>query len=574
MNKQQVAQMLHEIALLLELKGDNPFKIRAYSNGARTIELLQEDLETLVKEQRLKDVKGIGSALVDKISEMVMTGRSLFYVELKASIPEGLMDILRVPGLGPKKIQILYEKLGISNLRELEYAVKENRLIDLPGFGAKTQVKIALGIDYLKSFQGQYYYAEVLPHAYELLAVLKKHPGVVQAALAGSLRRAKEVVKDIDLVAAADEPGQVTSFFAKLPAVKEIISQGDTKASVILNNGLQVDLLVVASADYPYALHHFTGSKEHNTALRHLAKTKGMKINEYGLFTDDVKISCSSEEDIYSALGLHFIAPELREGNGEIEAAQVGPLPQLLSREDIQGIFHVHTSMSDGDDSLEEMLQAAIKLGYKYIGISDHSQSAYYAHGLKSDDVRMQQEQISRLREKYPQITIYAGIESDIKADGSLDYSDEILHSFDFVIASIHSHFKLGEEEQTRRIIKAMSHPAVTMLGHPTGRILLARPGYGLKMEKILEAARDYGVIMELNASPARLDIDWRYLRQAKELGVMISINPDAHRIAELSDVIYGVAVARKGWLTPQDVFNCYDAEVVAEYLQKRKERK
>lgn len=453
--------------------------------------------------------------------------------------------------------------------------MKENRLVDLPGFGAKTQVKVALGIDYLKSFQGQYYYAEVLPHAYELLAELKKQPGVVQAALAGSLRRAKEVVKDIDLVAAADEPGEVTSFFAKLPAVREIISQGDTKASVILNNGLQVDLLVVTSADFPYALHHFTGSKEHNTALRHLAKTKGMKINEYGLFTDDFKISCSSEEDIYSALGLHFIAPELREGNGEIEAAaQVGPLPQLLTTADIQGIFHVHTSMSDGDDSLEEMLEAAIKLGYKYIGISDHSQSAYYAHGLKSDDIKMQQEQISRLREQYPQITIYAGIESDIKADGSLDYPDEILNSFDFVIASIHSHFKLGEEEQTRRIIKAMSHPAVTMLGHPTGRILLARPGYSLKMEKILEAARDYGVIMELNASPARLDIDWRYLRQAKELGVMISINPDAHRIAELSDVIYGVAVARKGWLTPQDVFNCYDAEVVAEYLRERKQGK
>lgn len=573
MNKQQVAQVFHEIALLLELKGDNPFKIRAYSNGARIIELLSEDLETLVKEKRLQEVKGIGSALAEKISELVTTGNLSFYTELQASVPMELLEILKVPGLGPKKVQQLSEKLGISNLRELEYAVKENRLVDLPGFGAKSQAKVAMGIDYLKSFQGQYYYAEVLPQALELLAKLTNHSGVSQGALAGSLRRAKEVVKDIDLVVATEQPGEIASYFAQLPGVKEIIGRGETKASIILENGLQVDLRVVTGADFVYTLHHFTGSKEHNTALRHLAKAQGIKINEYGLFKDEVKILCQSEEEIYRALGLQYIPPELREGSGEIEAAQVGSLPQLLTTADIQGVFHIHTNMSDGDHSAEEMLEAAIQLGYKYIGISDHSQSAYYAHGLKEDDIKRQQEQLSQLREKYPQITIYAGIESDIKADGSLDYSEEVLASFDFVIASIHSHFKLGEDEQTRRIIKAMSHPAVTMLGHPTGRILLARPGYNLRMEKILEAARDYGVIIELNASPARLDLDWRYLRRAKELGVMISINPDAHRITELSDVSYGVAVARKGWATRQDVFNCYEAEVVTEYLRKRKRK-
>lgn len=572
MNKQQVAQVLREIALLLELKGENSFKIRAYSNGARVIELLEDDLETLVKERRLTEVKGIGSALAEKVSEMVTRGQSDYYKELRASIPEGVLEILRVPGLGPKKVQMLYEGLGISNLRELEYAVKENRLAELPGFGAKTQAKVAAGLDYLKSFQGLYYYAEVLPQALELLEKLGAFPGLKQASLAGSLRRANEIVKDIDLAAAADKPEDITALFTRLPGVKDILSQGDTKASIRLESGLQADLLVVGETDFPYALHHFTGSKEHNTALRHYARNRGFKINEYGLFQGEHKIPCKNEEEIYQALGMSYIPPELREGGAEIEAALRGSLPRLLSTADIKGIFHVHTNMSDGDHSLENMVLASIDLGYEYIGISDHSQSAFYAHGLKTDDIRMQQEMIEGLRRQHQdKIRIFSGIESDIKADGSLDYPDEILASFDFVIASVHSHFKLGEEEQTRRIVKAISHPAVTMLGHPTGRILLARPGYALNMKAVLEAARDYGVIIELNSSPARLDIDWRYLRQAKELGVMISINPDAHRIEELPDVAYGVAVARKGWLTSRDVFNCYEADAVVQYLQERK---
>lgn len=573
MNKQEVARILQEIALLLELSGENPFKSRAYANGARTIELLQEDLTLLVREKRLETIRGIGAALAEKITEIVLTGRSLYYEELRASIPPGVIEMLRIPGLGPKKVQILYDKLGISSIRELEYAVKENRLVDLPGFGAKSQAKVLTGIEYIKSQQGMYYYSEALIIGQELIELLAKHPAVSDISLAGSIRRAKEVVKDIDLVAASDNPEIVTAYFAHLPEVREVLGRGQIKASVIMKSGIQADLLVVNPLDYPYALHHFTGSKEHNVALRHLAKEKGLKINEYGVFREEEIIPCKSEEEIYQALGLNYIPPELRENNGEIEAARQGPLPPLVKMEDIQGIFHIHTHSSDGDNSLEEVVEEAKRLGYKYLGISDHSQSAFYARGLKIQQIREQQEEIERVRELYPEITIFSGIESDIKADGSLDYPDDLLFSFDFVIASVHSHFKMSEEEMTKRIIKAMSHPAVTMLGHPTGRILLARPGYALNMERILERARDYGVIIELNASPARLDLDWRYLRQARDMGIMISINPDAHRLEEMSDAIYGVMAARKGWLTKKDIFNCYDTEWVKKYLLDRKRK-
>lgn len=573
MNKFEVARILQEIALLLELKGENPYKTRAYANAARTIELLQEDIEEVVKNGRLQEIRGIGAALQEKIEEMILTDKSGYYEELKASIPPGVLEMLRVPGLGPKKMNVLYQKLGITSMRELEYACKENRLVDLPGFGAKTQHKVLMGIEYLKSFQGQFYYAEAYYQALLLLKLLRENPLVIKADLAGSIRRAKEVVKDIDLVAAGKEPKAIIGEFIRLEGVREVLNKGDTKASIRLESGIEVDLLVVLPQEYAYALHHFTGSKEHNMALRKLAKEKGLKLNEYGLFKGEDKIICQSEEELFKALSLNYIPPELREKNGEIEAALEGALPPLIEFEDVQGIFHVHTNYSDGDNSLEEMVTASIKKGYGYLGISDHSQSAFYARGLKIEEVLKQQQEIKKLQEKYPEITIFSGIEADIKADGSLDYPDEILASFDFVIASVHSHFRMKEEEMTERIIRAMSHPAVTMIGHLTGRILLARQGYAVNVEKVLEKAREYGTIMELNASPARLDLDWRYLKQAKDLGILISINPDAHRIEELDDVFYGVAVARKGWLTKKDVFNCQNVKWVKEYLKKQNQK-
>ncbi|MCR4440634.1 MAG: DNA polymerase/3'-5' exonuclease PolX [Peptococcaceae bacterium] len=572
MNKHEVARVLREIGLLLELKEDNPFKSRAYYNGARAVELLQEDLQALVSEKKLEGIKGIGKALSEKISELVLTGDLAYYRRLKASLPEGVLELLKIPGLGPKKVKALYEELDISSLRELEYACKENRLVELRGFGGKTQSEVMAAIDYLKKFQDQYYYAEALGQGLALLEEIKKHPGTKEASLAGSIRRAREVVKDIDLVAAGEDTEKLNRFFAGLPQVREVLESGGTCSLVRLETGIRAKLRVVGREEYPYALCYFTGSKEHNAALRRLAGGKGYTISERGLFAGEKKIDCRCEDEIFQVLGLSFIPPELREDNGEIEAANRGRLPQLVEDGDIKGVFHIHTSYSDGVNSLEEMVAEAARLGFQYIGISDHSQSAYYALGLKEDRLRKQQEEIAALREKYPQIAVFSGIESDIRADGSLDYPDEVLDSFDFVVASVHSHFKMPEEEMTRRLVRAMRHPAVTMLGHPTGRLLLAREGYRVNMETILETARENGVIIELNASPARLDLDWRHLRKARELGVLVAINPDAHRLEELNDVYYGVRVARKGWLEKKDVFNCLEAQEIRKYLERRKE--
>lgn len=571
MNKQEIAQILKDIGLLLELIEDQPFKSRAYYNGARIVELVEEDLQELVAENKLVKLRGIGKALAEKITELVVTGKSSYYEELKAQIPSGVLDLLRVPGLGPKKVRVLYQELQITNLRQLEYACKENRLVTLPGFGEKTQEKVLKGIDFLKTFQGHYYYAEAYSLALEVLELLRDNPGVEKADLAGSLRRSKEIVKDLDFVACGNNPGQIIADFCREPRIREVIAQGESKASVLWDTGIQIDLRAVEPSLYPFVLHHFTGSKEHNTALRHLAKSRGYKLNEYGLFSGEERVSCASETELFRALDLNYIPPELRENRGEIEAAEQGPLPNLVEVKDIQGVFHVHSLYSDGKNSLEELIVETIRKGYSYLGISDHSQSAFYARGLKAADISRQQEEIEKLREKYPQIKIFAGIEADIKPDGALDYPDDILQSFDFVIASVHSHFKMTEEAMTARIVKAMSHPAVTMLGHPTGRILLAREGYPVNMAQVLETAKENQVIMELNASPARLDLDWRYLKEAKERGILISINPDAHRLEELDDIKYGVAVARKGWLTKEDVFNCYSATQADKYLKDKK---
>lgn len=441
----------------------------------------------------------------------------------------------------------------------------------MPGVGGKTQTKVLMGVENMKSSQGQYYYAETLDRARGLLDALKSNRLVEQAALTGGLRRRKEVVNDIDLVAASGNRAEVIGHFCHLPGITEIVAQGETHAAIRLDGGIQADLRVVRPEEYPYALRHFTGSKEHNAALGRLAQEKGFRLNEQGLFMGDEKIICNSEEELFRKLGLCYIPPELRENNGEIEAAQHGELPILVKNEDIQGVLHIHSNYSDGDHSPEEMVIAAIDAGFKYIGFSDHSQSAYYAHGLKEPDLRRQRGELEKLRGLYPQIAIFSGIESDIKADGSLDYPDSVLRDFDFVVASVHSHFKMPEEEMTKRMVRAMSHPAVTILAHPTGRILLARKGYAVNIQRLLEAAREYGVIMELNASPARLDLDWRYLKQAREMGLKISINPDAHRIREITDVYYGVAVARKGWLTREDVFNCMDADSIRSYFINRK---
>jgi DNA polymerase (family 10) len=562
-----VSAMLSDIATLLELKGDNPFKIRAYEQGARIVEGLGDQLETLVREGRLHEHKGIGPALSEKITELATTGRLAYYDELRREFPPTIFDLLKIPGLGPKRVRLLYQKLGVRSLGELEYACVENRLLTLDGFGEKSQAKILEGIQQLKRHQGHFLFSDAMAAAERLIAALQPSPNVIRISIAGSLRRRKETVKDIDLLISSASPAEVMARFIALPGVTDVIAHGDTKSSVRLTEGLQADLRVVTDTEFPYALHHFTGSKEHNTALRGLAKAQGLKMNEYGLFRGNELIPCSTEADLYAALGMDEIPPELRENLGEIEAAQARQLPELIAEGDIQGVFHAHTTESDGRHSLEEMVKAAKALGYRYLGISDHSRSAHYANGLSIERVRAQQRAIDDVQQRHPEITLFKGIESDILTDGSLDYPDDVLNSFDFVIASIHSRLGMTEEEMTERVITAIRHPAVTILGHPTGRLLLSREGYQLNLGKVLGAAKQHHVVIELNANPHRLDLDWRFCKDARDRGVTLSINPDAHSTEGLSDTRYGVGIARKGWLTRADVFNTRSADEMRQTL-------
>lgn len=565
-----VAGVLEQIGVMLELKGENPFKSRAYYNAARTVEMLgEEELRRLVEEDKLKSVKGIGAAINEKLKELVTTGTLLYYNELKESIPEGLFEMIKVPGLGPRKVSTLYDTLEITSLAELEYACRENRLVNLKGFGPKTQQNILEGIEFLRRHQGRHFYSEAKKVACDLLEDVKKLPALKDVALAGSIRRCLEVVKDIDLVASSNNPAELAAQFSALPAATEVIAQGDTKVSVRLQQGINADLRVVKPVEFPYALHHFTGSKEHNTAMRSRAKTLGYKINEYGLFRGEELIPCRDEHEFFAALGLAFIPPELRENRGEIEAAEVSSLPVLVEEADIRGVFHVHTTYSDGSATLEEMVRGCRDAGYEYIGISDHSQSAFYAGGLKSDDLKRQRDEILKLREKYPELAIFCGVESDIRADGSLDYPDEVLEELDFVIASVHSGLKMERAKMTERLLKALANPFVTMLGHPTNRLLLGRDSSPLELEQVFNAAAKNGVILELNANPARLDLDWRYLKKVRDLGIAVSINPDAHEINGFSDTAFGVAIARKGWLEKKDVFNALPRPEVEAYLIK-----
>ena len=573
MAQKPITRILEDIAMLLEIKGENPFKTRAYYNAAKTLSGIT-NLEELIQEKRLREIKGIGEALSQKIEEYSDTGSMVYYEELTRKVPESLLELMQIPNLGPKKIKVLYDELGISNIGELEYACKENRLIRLAGFGEKTQEKVLKGIEFFKRHKGEFLFGDIYLEA----EMIKKSISAIIAPewvdVCGSIRRRKEIVRDMDILVAAESHEKVTSFFVFIPEAEEVLVTGDTKTSVRMKSGIEADLRVVSEKEFPYALMYFTGSKEHNVRLRGIAKKKGWKLNEYGLFDGENLVQCKSEEEIYHALGLPFIHPELREDSGEIEAAQQNALPLLVRLGDIKGTFHVHTDFSDGVDSLEKMVEGAQKLGYSYLGISDHSKAAYYAGGLKPDAVLRQWEMIDRINEKSSSFQIFKGIESDILPDGSLDYDDSVLEGFDFVIASIHSGFTMKKDDMEKRILKAMENPFTTMLGHPTGRLLLSRDGYQVDMMNIIDGAARNNVILELNASPYRLDIDWRYLKYAREKGVMISINPDAHAVAGLGDVFYGVNIARKGWQENKDVLNTQGVNDIKDTFKKLRNAK
>jgi len=570
MNNKEVAQILQEIAEMMELKGDNPFKIRAYDNGARIIEGLSQDIAQIVKDETLRKIKGIGEGLAHAITELVKTGKCSAHQELKKSLPKGILDILHIPGLGPKRAKILYEKLGIKNVAELEKACRNNRLSTLDRFGEKSQSNILEAIKNYNKSQGSFLFSEADEEGRAYVQYLKKIKDVIRIEIAGSLRRRKETVHDADILVSTNHPKPMSGHFCSYPKIATVLAKGDTKSSVILKSGLQVDLRTVTDKEFPYALHHFTGSKEHNVAIRTLAKRRGLKISEYGIFRGKKLIPCQDEEDIFKTLKLSYIPPEIRENGGEIEAARKNAIPNLVEEKDMKGIFHVHSTYSDGVASLEDMIREAEKLGYEYVGISDHSKTAVYANGLSVERLKKQQKELDRLEKKF-KIRIFRGTESDILNDGALDYPEKILDSFDFVIGSIHSRFKMSEEEMTKRISRAMQNPYMTFWGHPTGRLLLERDGYAVNFDVLFGAAKTNGVIIEINANPNRLDLDWRMCRSAKEKGIRFSINPDAHSTKALSDVKFGVGIARKGWLRKNDIINTLSVSEMEKFLKSRK---
>ena len=570
MDNKTVAEILEETAEILEIKGANPFRIRAYHNAARIVEGLTQDIGEFVKAGALREIKGIGEGLASLITELVKTGKSKEHQKLKKSLPSGLLELLDIPGVGPKRAKVLYEKLKIKSIEALKTACEENRLLKLEGFGEKSQFKILEAIEHHAKTKGYFLISQALDESGKFVSYLKKSRDVLQIEVAGSIRRQKEIVHDADILIGTRKSASVHKRFMSYPEIDHVLAHGETKSSVILKSGPQVDLRTVSEREFPYALYYFTGSKEHNVAVRTIAKRMGLKVSEYGIFKGKRLIPCKDESDIFKIFGLRYVPPELRENMGEIEAAKKGKLPDLIEEKDIKGIFHVHSTYSDGVTPLEEMVARAEALGYQYVGISDHSKTAVYANGLSEERVKKQHQEISRLQKKF-KIRIFRGIESDILADGLLDYSDKVLESFDFVIGSIHSRFNMPEREMTKRILRAMAHPAMTILGHPTGRLLLGRAGYSIDYEAVFEGAKKHGVAIELNANPQRLDLDWRVCKEARLKGIRLSINPDAHSLDGLEDVAYGVGIARKGWLGKKDVLNTKSLSEMEKYLKERK---
>lgn len=604
MTKETIAKALEEIATLLELKDENPFKIRAYENAARSIEAFGASFSDLQNRETLEKIPGIGKAIAAKISELAATGGLKFLDELRSEFPSAILELFSIPGLGAKKIKALYEKLKVSSIADLQAACESGRVAELPGFGETTQTKICNAIANRARHAGSFQFGEIAGEAEQLRHDLAEHPDASQVSLAGSFRRRKEIVRDLDFIVASKSPDAITEFFCAHPFVESLIARGPTKTSVRLKSGIQCDLRVVTNAEYPFALNYFTGSKEHNIVMRNRALDRGWTLNEYRLgpapksesksdspespnaehtakarttrprsVTAPTIPTIREETELFRALGLDFIPPELRENCGEFEAAENRTLPNLIELENLRGVFHCHTAASDGHNSLEEMVAAAQELGLDYIGIADHSRSSVQAHGLDAARLKVQGAQIRKLQSTLSDIRVFSGIECDILRDGSLDFDNEILAELDFVVASVHSTFNLSEAEMTKRVIRAISNPFVTMLAHPTGRLLLKREGYAIDIPAVLDAAAETGTWIELNAAPKRLDLDWRWWPLAKQKGVHCVINPDAHRTARLKDLWFGIGAARKGWLTKEDVMNCLSLAKIEKELKRKRDQ-
>lgn len=574
MDKHEIAEALDLIGTLLELKGENPFRTRAYHTAAQAIRNLTGDIETYIENDSLTSIKGIGKDLATKVTDLAIHGDTKLLAELKSSFPSGVIEMLKIPGLGPKRVKILYDVLKIASIQDLKTACENHELQSIDGFGKKTEENILKGIEQISKNVGKYLYSTANETSQVIISSLLELKEVLQCDVAGSLRRKKEIIGDIDVLVSTKSKNidPITNAIVHHQLTERVLSKGETKVSTILKNGLQCDVRIVTPEQYPFALQYFTGSKEHNVALRTRSKKLGLSLNEYGFTPLDIKKNvtvpiCKTESDIYTSLGLQYIPPELRENNGEIEAAEKGQLPQLIEAKDILGAFHCHTNYSDGVLTLEELCEAARAKHWKYIGIADHTKSAAYAGGMNLETAQKQIEHVRQLSKQYKDFKIFLGVECDILPDGSLDYPDTLLKEYDYVIASIHSKFKMSETEATERIIKALNNPYTTILGHPTGRLLLEREGYPLDLQAVIKTAAQLNKIIEINSHPKRLDLDWRWVRYAKEHGVILCISPDAHNLEGLNDVYYGIGVARKGWLEPVNVLNTWSNERIEKHF-------
>ena len=582
MDKESVAGILVEIGTLLELKGENPFKTRAYVNAARTLESLTEPLSMIVAENRLAEIKGIGDALQQKITELVTTGKLKYYDELKASVPPGLVEMLGIPGVGPKKVKALHEKLGIESIEQLEAACNAGQVATLDGFGEKTQSKILEGIQFKRTYASRHHLDTALSVAEPVLESLRAHPDVIRCSTAGSLRRWRETIGDIDFLVSSKKPAEVIEFFTTQPGILNISAKGETKASVILPGGIQADLRVVSDAEFPFALLYFTGSKEHNIVMRQRAIQRGLRLNEYGLFKSkeetrdpNLLVSCRTEEDVFVELGLAYIPPEMREDHGEFAAAEKGKLPRLIEWTDLRGSLHNHTTWSDGHNSIEEVAAHAQELGCDYWAITDHSKSSYQAHGLDATRLREQIQAVTehnrKMADEGVEFRLFAGSEVDILKE-RLDFEDDLLAELDIVVASLHVTGS-DEADNTKRLIRAAENPYVHMLGHLTGRLLLEREAYKVNQQAVIDACAATGTWIELNANPYRFDMDWRMWFYAKSKGVKCVINCDAHRQEHAGFLRLGAHIARKGWLEKVDVINTLPLKELTAALKAKRSR-
>lgn len=571
MKNHEIAALFERIANVLELKGENAFRINSYRKAARILGDVTEDIEVLAREGKLKDIPGIGEGMAEKIMEYIHTGKMSKYDEVMKEISEETITLMQIPGLGPKTVAMLNKKLGIVSLSDLEKALQEGKLKGLFGMGDKKIQNIMRGIELFKTSQQRIPIGMAYPVVKGIIEVLKHHSQTRDIQSAGSLRRMKETVGDIDILATGTHGEDIVKSFVTMRGVTQILAAGDTKGSVRVEEGVQVDLRVVREDEFGSALQYFTGSKEHNVHLREIAKKKGYKISEYGIFKDNKKIGGSREEEIYKVLGMDWIPPELRENKGEIEAAQEGKLPNLIKLSDIKGDLHNHSDWSDGNSTFEEMAKRAMDMGYRYLVVSDHSQSLHVANGLREEELLEEIEEIDNLNKKLKGFTLLKATEVDIMADGSIDFPDKLLEKLDVVIASIHSGFKQEKKKITERMIAAIRNPYVNIIAHPTGRLIGKREGYEIDLDKVMEACVETGTALELNCYYDRLDLNDSNCKKAKETGVMIAISTDAHHVDQMWMIELGVGIARRGWLEARDVINTFSVDKLKAFCKKKR---